>query len=179
MTAHITKTARGTTVTYTGPDAATEALDAAQDLGIRAGDIDANMIRQLVILDGGTGKIAEEMGYTKGTKEYKSAQRAIQRHQKGTKPTGAWMERYQDLLNQDGSLSITVEGEIVAYAGSEDVRDHCEKKAPTIVNTTKNMSNVSNAVQDPLGAWQSELRNGQFNPIVNRMDSITVSFVKG
>jgi len=172
MTAHITKTARGTTVTYTGPDAATEALDAAQDLGIRAGDIDANMIRQLVILDGGTGKIAEEMGYTKGTKEYKSAQRAIQRHQKGTKPTGAWMERYQDLLNQDGSLSITVEGEIVAYAGSEDVRDHCEKTAPRIVG------NVSDAVRDPFMSWNQGIQNGSFHPIVNRMDSITVSFTK-
>jgi len=135
------------------------------DLGYHVGPVSTMDIAMIIAERGGTGPILRDMGYQPGTKEYKTAQRAIERHARGTKAGAAYQERYQKLVGPPaGTVAINVAGEIKK---SDDVR---ARDATVVIRG--NSQEILAALLDPVGAWHTQ----GFEAEINHLTSVTINY---
>lgn len=132
------------------------------DFGYSGAPVNQNTVAGLVLDAGGTGALLDRLGYERGTREYKSAQRAVQRHLKGTTPKADWKARYEGLIRPPrGHATIKVSGTIRV---SEDER---ERDITMPVD-----GDVLAALSNPLDAWYGQ----SFHPEILDLVQVTVTF---
>lgn len=135
-------------------------------MGFHTGPVTRMDIATIVTEKGGTGGVLREMGFQVGTKEYRSAQRAVQRHLKGTQAQGGWQQRYQNLLAPPpGTVTVAVNGEIQV---SDDIRSRTVR-----ITISGDRPDMQAAMQDPIGAW---FDNAGFAPMINNLTSVMVTY---